>query len=161
MCLTRPEGDSNPQLLVRRSPSHLHGHPQRSTETGSQRGSNEGTARRWTQTRSFLSHIFRIAILCCGDPPHRPQARYRRRCHPPSGRHAPTIVDLGPDSDPPKVLAIGSDRAGNLRAVIWLDLTDDAELVIHAMALRIAFYDLLQQDPGRTRHDRFEHRPHR
>jgi len=32
--------------------------------------------------------------------------------------HALTIVDLEPDSDPPKVLAIGPDRAGNLLEAI-------------------------------------------
>ncbi len=62
--------------------------------------------------------------------------------------HALTIVDLEPDSDPPKVLAIGPDRAGNLLEVIWLELADDAELVIHAMRLRTAFYDLLPTRPG-------------
>ncbi len=57
--------------------------------------------------------------------------------------NAITVVDLGPDADPPKVLAIGPDRAGNLLEVIWLELADDAQLVIHAMPLRSAFYDLL------------------
>jgi hypothetical protein len=56
--------------------------------------------------------------------------------------HAVTVVELEPESDPPKVLAIGPDPAGNLLEVIWLEL-DDAELVIHAMPLRSAFYDLL------------------
>jgi len=64
--------------------------------------------------------------------------------------HALTIVDLEPDSDPPKVLAIRPDRAENLFEVIWLELADDAELVIHAMRLRTAFYDLL---PTRSRED--------
>ena len=53
--------------------------------------------------------------------------------------HALTIVDLEPGSDPPKVLAIGPDRAGNLLEIIWLELADDTELVIHPMALRTAF----------------------
>lgn len=56
-----------------------------------------------------------------------------------------TVVDLEPDADPPKVLAIGPDSAGNLLEVIWLELADDAELVIHAMPLRSKFYDLLPQ----------------
>ena len=56
--------------------------------------------------------------------------------------HAIVIVDLEPDADPPKVLAIGPDPAGNLLEIIWLDLAD-TELVIHAMALRPTFYDLL------------------
>ncbi len=41
------------------------------------------------------------------------------------------------------MLAIGPDQAGNLLEVIWLELADDVELVIHAMALRSTFYDLL------------------
>jgi hypothetical protein len=62
--------------------------------------------------------------------------------------HAIVVVDLEPDADAPKVLAIGPDRAGNLLEVIWLDLAD-TELVIHAMELRPTFYDLLPigEDP--------------
>jgi len=58
------------------------------------------------------------------------------------------LVDLDPDSDPPKVLAIGPDRAGNLLEVIWLELADDADLVIHTMRLRTAFYELLPTRHG-------------
>ena len=61
--------------------------------------------------------------------------------------HAVATIDLEPDSDPPKVLAIGPDHAGNLLEVIWLELADDVELVIHAMRLRTGFYDLLST-PG-------------
>lgn len=57
------------------------------------------------------------------------------------------MVDLEPDADPPKVLAIGPDTAGNLVEVIWLEVADDVNLVIHAMPLRPAFYDLLPQSP--------------
>ena len=56
--------------------------------------------------------------------------------------HAIVIVDLDVDADPPKVLAIGPDRAGQLVEDVWLDLVD-TELVIHAMDLRPKFYDLL------------------
>jgi hypothetical protein len=52
---------------------------------------------------------------------------------------------LDPESDPPKVLAIGPDSAGNLLEIIWLELFDDVNLVIHAMPLRPSFYDLLPQ----------------
>jgi hypothetical protein len=41
------------------------------------------------------------------------------------------------------MLAIGPDPAANLVEVIWLELADEVELVIHAMALRPTFYDLL------------------
>jgi len=51
--------------------------------------------------------------------------------------------DLDRDSDPPKVLAIGPDRSGNLLEVIALELADDRWLVIHAMTLRRSFHDLL------------------
>jgi len=50
-------------------------------------------------------------------------------------------------SDPPKVLAIGPARAGNLLEVSWLELAGNAELVIHAMRLRAAFYDLFPTRP--------------
>lgn len=59
--------------------------------------------------------------------------------------HAITVIDLDPDADPPKVLAIGPDKAGNLLEIIWLELADDITLVIHAMPLRPTFYDLLPQ----------------
>lgn len=41
------------------------------------------------------------------------------------------------------MLAIGPNSAGNLLEVIWLDLDDDRVLVIHAMALRPIFFELL------------------
>ncbi|MFN3217904.1 MAG: hypothetical protein ACE367_15525 [Acidimicrobiales bacterium] len=56
--------------------------------------------------------------------------------------HALVEVDLDPDADPPKLLAIGPDLAGNLIEVIWLEL-DGTGLVIHAMTLRSTFHDLL------------------
>lgn len=59
--------------------------------------------------------------------------------------HAVVVVDLDAESDPPKVLAIGPDRAGNLLEVILLDLAADELLAIHAMPLRRAFHDLLPQ----------------
>ena len=60
--------------------------------------------------------------------------------------HAITVFDLEPDADPPRVLAIGPDPAGNLLELIWLEL-EDTNLVIHAMRLRPQFYDLLPQSP--------------
>jgi hypothetical protein len=57
--------------------------------------------------------------------------------------NALVVVDLEPDADPPRTLAIGPDRAGNLLEVIWLEFADDANLVIRAMRLRPTFYDLL------------------
>lgn len=64
--------------------------------------------------------------------------------------HAITVVDLEPESDPPKVLAIGPDRAGNLLEVIWIELAGDGNLVIHAMHLRPAFYELLPRSEENT-----------
>ena len=57
--------------------------------------------------------------------------------------HALTIIELEPAADPPRVLAIGADRAGNLLGIIWLELDGGAEMVIHAMPLRPAFHALL------------------
>jgi hypothetical protein len=57
--------------------------------------------------------------------------------------HPLAIIDLEPDADPPRVLAIGPDDAGNLLEVIWLELADGNAIVIHAMPLRRTFYDLL------------------
>jgi hypothetical protein len=59
--------------------------------------------------------------------------------------HAITVIDLDPDADPPKVLIIGPDKAGNLLESIWLELADDIALVIHAILLRPTFNDLLPQ----------------
>jgi len=61
--------------------------------------------------------------------------------------NAITVIDLEPETDPPKVLAIGPDYAGNLLEIIWLELADDVNLVIHAMPLRPTFYRLLPQSP--------------
>lgn len=63
--------------------------------------------------------------------------------------HPLVVVDLDPDGDPPKVLDIGPDRAGNLLEVIILELADDRLMAIHAMPLRPAFYGLLPrgEDP--------------
>ncbi len=61
--------------------------------------------------------------------------------------HAVSVIDLDPAADPPKVPAIGPDAAGNLLEVIWLELAGGARLVIHVMALRPVFWDLLA-DPG-------------
>lgn len=61
-------------------------------------------------------------------------------------KHAVAVFDLEPDADPPKLVAIGPDPAGNLLEIIWLDF-EDVNLVIHAMALRPQFYDLLPQSP--------------
>lgn len=57
--------------------------------------------------------------------------------------HAITVVDLQPEADPPRVLAIGPDFSGNLLEVIWVELSAGRQLVIHAMALRPAFSELL------------------
>ncbi len=57
--------------------------------------------------------------------------------------HVLVVVDLELDADPPRVLAIGPDRAGNLLEIIWLEFTNRPPIVIHAMPLRPVFYDLL------------------
>jgi len=60
------------------------------------------------------------------------------------------FVELEPDSDPLKFLCIGPSRAGTLLEVIWLDLADERELVIHAMNLRLIYYDLLTEEDKAT-----------
>ena len=62
--------------------------------------------------------------------------------------HEVVSSDLDPDGDPPRVLVIGPDRAGNLLEVIVLVLADDRLLVIHAMKLRRQFYELLPGEEG-------------
>ena len=57
--------------------------------------------------------------------------------------HALTVIELDPEADPPKVLAIGADPAGNLLEIVWLELDGGLELVIHAMPLRPIFHALL------------------
>ena len=59
--------------------------------------------------------------------------------------HALVVVDMDPDADLPKVPVIGPRSDGQLLEVIILSLANDSELVIHAMALRPTFYDLLLQ----------------
>lgn len=63
--------------------------------------------------------------------------------------HELTSFDLEPHTDPPKILTIGSDRAGNLLEVIMLELSDKRLLVIHAMKLRSQFNDLLSSAKGK------------
>jgi len=62
-----------------------------------------------------------------------------------AAEHPIVVVDLDAESDPPKLLAIGPDRAGNLLEVIMLELAAGELLAIHAMPLRSAFHDLLPQ----------------
>jgi hypothetical protein len=62
--------------------------------------------------------------------------------HPARRGASLVVVDVDPDADPPKLLVIGPDGAGNLLEVVVLTLADDRVLVIHAMPPR-AYYDLL------------------
>ena len=57
--------------------------------------------------------------------------------------HAVVIINLESDSDPPRVLAIGPNLSGIMLEIIWLELAEDRLMVIHAMALRPTFCDLL------------------
>ncbi len=58
--------------------------------------------------------------------------------------HPVAVVDLDPDSDPPKVLFVGPDRAGNMLEVIVLVLAEDEHFAIHAMSLRKKYRRLLE-----------------
>ena len=57
--------------------------------------------------------------------------------------NALVVVDLDPDAEPPRVLANGPDKAGNLLEIVCLEFPHRAPIVIHAMPLRRTFYDLL------------------
>jgi hypothetical protein len=57
--------------------------------------------------------------------------------------HPLVVVDLDAEADPPKLLVVGPDRAGNMIEVIILTLADDRLLAVHAMALREKYYALL------------------
>lgn len=57
--------------------------------------------------------------------------------------HAIVVVDVEEHDDPPKLLVIGPDRAGNLLEVVVLELADERLLAIHAMPLRPTFHQLL------------------
>ena len=57
--------------------------------------------------------------------------------------HALVVIDMDPDADPPKALVIGPRTDGQLLEVIILSLANGRQLVIHAMALRPTFHDLL------------------
>jgi hypothetical protein len=59
--------------------------------------------------------------------------------------HAMVVVDVEADADPPKVLVIGPDRAGNLLEVMVLELADERLLAIHAMPLRPSLHHLLPE----------------
>lgn len=63
--------------------------------------------------------------------------------------HPLVVVEVDAHADPPKLLVVGPDRAGNLLEVIVLELADGRLLAIHAMPLRPTFYDLLlrAEDP--------------
>jgi hypothetical protein len=84
-----------------------------------------------------------ITIFSCGDPPIGETHGIRDADIRHAAEHPIVVVDLDDDSDPPKVLTIGPDRAGNMLEVIALELADDELLAIHAMPLRPAFHALL------------------
>lgn len=54
-----------------------------------------------------------------------------------------SVIDLEPDSDPPKVLIIGSNTFGNLIEIIMIILENDEQIIIHAMRLWPTFFYLL------------------
>jgi hypothetical protein len=57
--------------------------------------------------------------------------------------HAIVVVDVDEHDDPPKLLVVGPDEAGNLLEVVVLELAGDRLLAIHAMPLRPMFHQLL------------------
>ena len=57
--------------------------------------------------------------------------------------HPLVVVDLEPEADPPKLLLLGPDVAGNLLEVIILLLANDRSLAVHAMPVRKGYLALL------------------
>jgi hypothetical protein len=78
---------------------------------------------------------------------HRSARRHGVRVHDirHAAAHPVVVVDVEPEADPPELLVIGPDRAGNLLEVVMLTLAGDRLLVIHAMPLRRVYYDLLPE----------------
>lgn len=57
-----------------------------------------------------------------------------------------SVID--PDKDPPKLLIIGPDGAGNLLELIGGELADDVLLIWHADRCRKAYLELLPRTGG-------------
>jgi hypothetical protein len=60
-------------------------------------------------------------------------------------KHPLVVVDLEPEADPPKLLLLGPDVAGNVLEVIILLLADDRAIAVHAMPVRKGYLALLQR----------------
>lgn len=56
--------------------------------------------------------------------------------------------EIDPDNDPPKVLFIGPDLAGNLLEVMGGEISGDVLLIWHADACRSQYLKLLPQRGG-------------
>ena len=59
-----------------------------------------------------------------------------------------TIIEIDPDADPPKLLFIGPDSAGNLLEVIGGEYPNDVLLIWHADACRVKYRMLLPKPGG-------------
>ena len=64
--------------------------------------------------------------------------------------HALIIRELESEAEPRRMLALGPDRAGNLLEVIWIEVDDNRDIVIHAMAMRRAWYRQLRRKETQT-----------
>jgi hypothetical protein len=72
--------------------------------------------------KSYRRAHFRITMSVGGGPSTGQQARRQRHDVLHAVEHELVSIDLEPDADPPKVLVIGPDSAGNLLEVIVLVL---------------------------------------
>jgi hypothetical protein len=63
--------------------------------------------------------------------------------------HPLVVVDLEPEADPPKLLLLGPDVAGNVLEVIILLLANDRSLAVHAMPVRKGYLALLPRTEER------------
>ena len=57
-------------------------------------------------------------------------------------------LEIDADNDPPKILFIGPDDAGNLLEVIGGDIADDVLLIWHADTCKPQYRDLLPNPGG-------------
>jgi hypothetical protein len=57
-------------------------------------------------------------------------------------------IEIDPDNDPPKLLFIGPDSAGNLLELVGGELADGVLLIWHAMKCRNEYLQLLPKSGG-------------
>ena len=116
--------------------------------SGLESKSSSRAQRRAFEQVAWWSSNFRITMSTRGGSSIGQQARRQHDDVLHAVEHELVSFDLEPDADPPKLLVIGPDSAGNPLEVIVLVLADDRMIAIHAMKLRRHFYELLPGEEG-------------